>query len=194
MAHDSRIRALLDKADWQRERGALREAILTRPLSESVKWGQLCYGFEGRNIVIIQCMKCYCALGFFKGALLDDADGRLVRPGSHSQAMRQLRFADLAAIRAGEAVIGDFIDKAIQVEKDGLQVDFSKKHDLAYPDELRRALDADPLLAEAFQALTPGRRRGYVLHFSDAKQPETRRRRIENCRPGILAGKGRNER
>lgn len=194
MADATEVKALLDKTDWRAERRKLRDLILAAGLEEAVKWGKLCYTFEGSNVVIIYGMKDYCALGFFKGSLLEDEAGELVSPGRHSQAMRQLRFGSLADIEKAEDAIRRLIERAIRAEKDGLEVDFGEKHDLDYPDELRQALDEDPELAEAFEALTPGRRRGYVLHIEDAKQPETRTRRIGNARPKILAGKGMSER
>ncbi|WP_217482770.1 YdeI/OmpD-associated family protein [Sulfitobacter maritimus] len=139
-------------------------------------------------------MKNSCAVGFFKGSLLKDEDGLLVQPGKHSQAMRRLHFESPEEIEDGEDTIRRFIDKAIQAEKDGLEVAFTEKDNLDYPDELQDALDDDPELAEAFEELTPGRQRGWVLHFSDAKQSETRARRIEKAHSKIIGGKGWDER
>ena len=194
MPEEFEVKKLLDKATWQNERRKLRGLILACDLDENVKWAKLCYSYEGSNAVIIYGMKNYCALGFFKGSLLKDEDGALVQPGKHSQAMRQLRFASLDEIEKGECGITSFIKKAIQVEKDGLEVNFDEKDNLDYPDELRDALDEDSKLAEAFEELTLGRRRGYVLHISDAKQSKTRIRRVENNRSRIIKGKGLNER
>lgn len=139
-------------------------------------------------------MKHSCAVGFFKGSLLEDEDGVLVQPGKHSQAMRRLHFESLDEIEDSEDMIRRFIQWAIQAEKDGLEVEFTEKGNLDYPGELLDALDDDPELTEAFKELTPGRQRGWVLHFSDAKQSETRARRIDKARSKIIAGKGWNER
>lgn len=118
----------------------------------------------------------------------------LVRPGQHSQAMRQLRFTSIVQIAASADLIRAYLEQAIQVEKDGLELAFDEKHSLDYPAELQDALDADPALAEAFAGLPPGRQRGYVLHVSAAKQSKTRASRVASCRPRIIAGKGQNER
>jgi len=194
MSEQSEIEALLDQNQWHKERKVLRSLILEGGLDENVKWGKLCYSFNGSNVVIIYGLKNYCALGFFKGSILQDDDDVLVQPGKHSQAMRQLRFDDLADIDRRKDQIKEYIEKAIQAEKDGLEVDFDEKDDLTYPDELQDALDDDPEFVNAFEGLTPGRQRGYVLHFSDAKQSKTRTSRVEKCRPKIMEGKGLNER
>lgn len=194
MTKDTEVEDLLNKQKWRQERKKLRALLLDCDLDETVKWSKLCYSHEGGNVAIIYGMKNHCAIGFFKGSVLDDLDDVLVQPGKHSQAMRQLRFEGLGEIEGREAQIKDYIGKAIQAEKDGLEVDFDEKDDLDYPGELQDALDGDAELAEAFEGLTPGRQRGYVLHFSDAKKSETRVRRIEKARSGILDGKGLNER
>ena len=159
MADDSEVKELLNQKNWQDERRRLRDILLDCGLEERVKWGKLCYAWEDSNVAIIYGMKNSCAVGFFKGSLLEDEGGVLVQPGKHSQAMRRLHFESLAEIEGSEDTIDD-----------------------------------DPELAEAFEELTPGRQRGWVLHFSDAKQSETRTRRIEKTRSKIIAGKGRNER
>ncbi|WP_226779252.1 YdeI/OmpD-associated family protein [Oceaniglobus trochenteri] len=184
------VDTLLEQDNWHEERNAFRALILEHGLDETVKWGKLCYSWKGANVVIIYGMKDYCALGFFKGALLDDPSGHLVAPGENSQAMRQLRFRSLHEIDEGAALITGFLRRALKAEQDGLEVVFDAKHDLTYPEELQAALDADAGLARAFQALTPGRKRGYVLHVSQAKQAATRRSRIEKSRAKIMAGKG----
>ena len=194
VSKDITVKALLAQTKWQRERQKLRSLILDCGLDESVKWGKLCYAHAGRNVVIIYGLKDYCALGFFKGAVLEDDAKILVAPGKHSQAMRQLRFASIDEIIAAEAHINDMLAKAIRAEKDGLEVAFHAKDQLVYPEELQLALAGDAELARAFGELTPGRQRGSVLYFSDARQATTRRRRIEQCRAKILAGKGRQER
>lgn len=194
MAGDPEVEDLLNQKNWQDERRRLREIILDCGLEERVKWGKLCYAFADSNVVIIYGMKNSCAIGFFKGSLLEDVDDLLVQPGKHSQAMRRLHFGTLKEIDDREDTIRRFIVQAIQVEKDGLEVEFTEKDNLDYPDELQDALDDDPELAEAFDDLTPGRQRGWVLHFLDAKQSETRTRRIKQARSKIISGKGRNER
>ncbi|WP_306260022.1 YdeI family protein [Pararhizobium sp. IMCC21322] len=194
MKKKSEVENLLLKKNWHKERKKLRSLILDCDLDEEVKWGKLCYSYQDSNVVIIYGMKNYCALGFFKGSLLDDDTGFLVQPGKHSQAMRQLRFDNLDEISDSEDLIKDYIGKAIQAERDGLEVDFDEKDNLTYPDELQDVLDDDPEFAEAFDDLTPGRQRGYVLHFSDAKRSTTRSSRIEKCTAKILDGKGLNER
>ncbi|GLO79998.1 YdeI/OmpD-associated family protein [Sulfitobacter pontiacus] len=194
MADDSEVESLLNQKNWQDERRRLRDILLDSSLEERVKWGKLCYAWQGSNVAIIYGMKNSCAVGFFKGSLLKDEDGLLVQPGKHSQAMRRLHFESPEEIEDGEDTIRCFIDKAIQAEKDGLEVEFTEKDNLDYPDELQDALDDDPELAEAFKELTPGRQRGWVLHFSDAKQSETRARHIEKAHSKIIGGKGWDER
>jgi uncharacterized protein YdeI (YjbR/CyaY-like superfamily) len=188
------VEDLLDKRKWQKERQKLRSLALDCGLDEHVKWGKLCYSYNDSNVVIIYGLKNHCALGFFKGALLDDDKDILVQPGKHSQAMRQLRFDGIDEISGSENLIKDYIGKAIQAEKDGLEVDFDEKDNLTYPGELQDALNDDPGFAKAFEDLTPGRQRGYVLHFSDAKQIRTRTSRIEKCRPRIMRGMGLSDR
>lgn len=194
MADNAQIDDLLNQKNWQDERRKLRNILLDSGLEERVKWGKLCYAWEGSNVAIIYGMKNSCAVGFFKGSLLEDEDDVLVQPGKHSQAMRRLHFESLDEIEGSEDTLRRFIDRAIQTEKDGLEVEFTEKDNLDYPDELQDALDDDHELAEAFEELTPGRQRGWVLHFSDAKQSETRARRVDNARSKIIAGKGWNER
>lgn len=185
---------LLAQRNWHEERKRLRALILGCGLEERVRWGKLCYAHDDANVVVIYGMKTHCALGFFKGSLLADPDGLLVRPGRNSQAMRQLRFDNLQQIEESEEVITSFIEKAVQAERDGLAVAFDARDSLEYPAELRDALRSDPELAAAFERLTPGRRRAYVLHVASAKQPRTRHRRIARSRPRILSGKGITER
>lgn len=194
MADDSEVKDLLNQKNWQDERRRLRDILLDCGLEERVKWGKLCYAWEDSNVAIIYGLKNSCAVGFFKGSLLEDEGGVLVQPGKHSQAMRRLHFESLDEIEDNEDMIRRFTQRAIQAEKDGLEVEFTEKNNLDYPDELLDALDDDPELTEAFNELTPGRQRGWVLHFSDAKQSETRARRIIKARSKIIAGKGWNER
>lgn len=194
MTDDSEVEELLNQENWPDERRKLREILLDSGLEERVKWGKLCYAWDDSNVAIIYGMKNSCAVGFFKGSLLEDEDGVLVQPGKHSQAMRRLHFESLDEIKDSEDMIRRFTQRAIQAEKDGLEVEFTEKDNLDYPDELLDALDDDPELTEAFKELTPGRQRGWVLHVSDAKQSETRARRIKKARSKIIAGKGWNER
>ncbi len=191
---DSGIEALLGKQEWHEERKKLRSLVLDSGLEETVKWGKLCFSHEGNNVAIIQCMKNYCAVGFFKGALLEDACKALVSPGRHSQAMRQLRYASLEEIVKGKDVLANCLAEAVQLEKDGREVAFTAKDNLSYPQELQQAFKKDSELEGAFARLTPGRQRGYILHFSDAKQSATRAARIEKSRQKILEGKGVNGR
>ncbi|QOR38078.1 hypothetical protein HNO52_05810 [Billgrantia diversa] len=189
-----KVEALLSKTEWQEERKKLRAMLLECGLSEDVKWGKLCYSYQAGNVALIFGLKSYCALGFFKGSLLNDPERLLVAPGEHSQAMRQIRFTQLREIHEQAATIKAYLQEAIELEEAGAKVDFSEKHELSYPVELQSALERHPELKVAFEALTPGRKRGYILHFSSAKQSSTRSSRIEKCLPGILAGKGLNGR
>lgn len=189
-----KVEALLNKTEWQEERKKLRAMLLGCELSEDVKWGKLCYSFQKSNVAMIFGMKGYCALGFFKGSLLKDPKGILVAPGEHSQAMRQVRFTQAHEIDALEATLKAYLHEAVDVEKAGLSVDFKEKHELTYPEEFQLTLDSYPALKAAFEALTPGRQRSYILHFSGAKQSSTRASRIEKCVPSILEGKGLNDR
>ncbi|MFC3285926.1 YdeI/OmpD-associated family protein [Litchfieldella rifensis] len=189
-----KVDELLRKDKWQEERKTLRAILLDCQLTEEVKWGKLCYTFQKSNVVMIYGIKEYCALGFFKGALLNDADGILVKPGEHSQAMRQIRFTGVQEIDELEARLKAYIHEAIEVEKAGLKVDFKEKRELEFPEEFQDKLNEDPVLKTAFEALTPGRQRGYILHFSGAKQSRTRVSRIEKCISRILDGKGLNDR
>ena len=178
---------------WQEEMKLLRTILLDCGLTEEVKWSVPCYTFQKKNIVLMSAFKEYCALGFFKGALLKDPAGILTKPGKNSQAMRQARFTTVQQVLELEPVLRACIREAIDVEKAGLKVAF-KKNPEPVPGELQQKLDEDPALKTAFEALTPGRQRGYILHFSAAKQSKTRVSRIEKCIPRILAGKGFHDR
>jgi len=159
---------------------------------EELKWGQPCYTFQGKNIVLIGAFKEYCSLLFFKGALLSDAHGILVAPGK-VQAGRQIRFANLQEIIAMEPILKTYIYEAIEVEKAGLKVKLKKHSEYIIPDELQKKLDQIPALKSAFEALTPGRQRAYILHISAPKQSKTRESRVEKCMRLILNGKGLND-
>ena len=188
------IQSLLAQDRWHAERRALHDILTGAGLTASVKWNKLCYLHQDANVAILHVLKDSIAPGFFKGALLDDPEGLLRAPGPNSQAMRRMHFTSLDGIEAGRAALEGFVAQAIAAEEKGLEVEFTERHDLDLPEELTAALDDDPDLSEAWQALTPGRQRGWVLHVADAKQSDTRRRRIDKARPAIHAGKGPNER
>jgi len=178
---------------WQEELKKLRTIVLDCGLAEELKWGQACYTFEKRNIVLIHAFKEYCALMFFKGVLLKDARGILIQQTQNVQAARQIRFTSVREIVKMEATLKAYIHEAIEVEKAGLKVELKKTADFPVPEELRNKLDENPTLATAFHALTPGRQRAYILHFSAPKQSKTRESRIEKSIQKILHGKGLND-
>src|SRR6266436_689934 len=177
---------------WQEEFEKLRMIILDCGLTEELKWGKPCYSFQKSNIVIIQGFKEFCALLFCKGALLNDANGILEKPGENTQAARRIPFTNVREIVEMEPILEAYIHEAIEAEKAGLKVNF-KKNPESIPEELQNKLDEIPALKTAFDALTPGRQRGYILYFSGAKQSKTRELRIEKCMPQILKGKGLND-
>lgn len=180
-----------DKAKkWQEEVRKLRTIVLGCGLDEELKWGCPCYTHQGNNIVLIHDFKEYCALLFFKGALLKDAKGILVQQTKNVQSARQMRFASIGEIKKLAPIVKAYIDEAIDVEKSGLKVEFKKTKELAMPEEFKGRLDAMPELKKAFTALTPGRQRAYLLHFSSAKQSKTREARVEKNIPRILKGIG----
>src|SRR5271155_1702449 len=184
-------RYLREAGKWREEKGKLRKIALGCRLIEELKWGKPCYTFRESNVVIIQGFKEYCALMFCKGALLKDAKGVLVKPGESTQAARQIRFANVREIVGMERLVKAYIQEAVEAEKAGLEVHF-KKNPEPIPAELQSKLDENPALKAAFDALTPGRQRGYILYFSAAKQSKTRESRVEKCMPQILDGKGLN--
>jgi uncharacterized protein YdeI (YjbR/CyaY-like superfamily) len=179
---------------WQEEFEKLRMIILDCGLTEELKWGVPCYTFEKRNIVLIHGFKEYCALLFFKGALLNDAKGILIQQTENVQAARQIRFISVREIVKMKPILKAYIYEAIEVEKAGLKVNFKKTTEFKTPDEFQNKLDKIPALKTAFDALTPGRRRGYILYFSAPKQSKTRESRVEKCTQRILNGKGLNDR
>jgi len=186
-----KVDVVLGKArKWQEEFGELRKIALSCPLTEEVKWGQPCYSFEGGNVVLIHGFKEYCALLFFKGALLKDPEGMLVQQTGNVQAARQIRFTSLKEITRAAPVLKAYIDEAIEVEKAGMKVEYKKTPEFTMPEEFANVLKRDAALKKAFENLTPGRQRGYLLHFAAAKQSKTRDSRIAKCMPQILAGKG----
>lgn len=185
-----KVDAWLAGTKWRQEMAALRRILLGLPLVEDFKWGKPCYTSGGHATVILFGFKDYCAVGFLRGSLLKDPNGVLVAPGEHSQAMRQIRFTSSGEIGQLEPVVRAYALEAIALEKAGVKVEFKAKTELDMPEELKGRLDGDPALKAAFDALTPGRRRSYVIHVSQAKQPQTRMSRIEKCVPRILEGKG----
>ncbi|HTN21346.1 MAG TPA: DUF1801 domain-containing protein [Pelobium sp.] len=178
---------------WQAEMKKLREIILQCPLEETIKWGQPCYTFNNSNVVLIHGFKEYCAVLFFKGALLNDAEKILIQQSENVQAARQMRFTNLQEIISIEKTLKTYIYEAIEVEKAGLKVELKKHTDLVFPEEFQSKIDQNAILKKAFEALTPGRQRAYNLFFSQPKQAKTRESRIEKSIPKILAGKGLND-
>jgi len=178
---------------WQGELEQLRMIVLACGLTEELKWGVPCYTFQESNIVLIHVFKDYCALLFIKGALLHDAHGILVQQTEDVQAGRQIRFTSVQAIAEMEAILKAYIYEAIEVEKAGLQVNYKKTTELIIPEEFQNKLDQIPALKTAFDALTPGRQKAYMLHFSQPKQSKTREARVEKCMPQILNRKGLND-
>jgi uncharacterized protein YdeI (YjbR/CyaY-like superfamily) len=175
---------------WRKELEKIRVIILACGLTEKLKWGIPCYTFGKGNVVGINGLKDFCALSFFKGVLLNDAEGILVQPWENTQAGRWIKFANLAEITGMEEVLKNYIHEAVEVEKAGLEVEYKKTADYEVPEELQTKLDEAPDFKAAFKALTPGRQRGYILHFSAPKQSKTRASRIEACTPRIMDGKG----
>lgn len=175
---------------WKAEFEALRKIVLDCGLTEDFKWMHPCYTYENKNVVLIHGFKEYCALLFHKGALLQDTHGILIRQTEHVQAARQIRFTNVQEIIEMEPILKAYIHEAIEVEKAGLKVDGSKKAELTIPEELQKKFAEMPALKTAFEALTPGRQRAYILYFSKPKQSKTRESRIEKYVPHILNGKG----
>lgn len=186
-----KVDAFLDRSEkWQEEFEKLRMIVLDCGLTEELKWGVPCYAYQGGNIVLIHGFKEYCALLFFKGALLPDPNGILVQQTENVQAARQIRFTSLREITKMESILKAYVFEAIEIEKSGLEVVFKKTKEFDMPEEFREKLDKDPALKTAFEGLTPGRQRGYLPYFSSAKQAKTRISRIEKYVPQILDGKG----
>lgn len=175
---------------WKEAFGMLRDIALDSGLTEELKWGHPCYTLNGKNVFLIHGFKAYCALLFHKGALLKDDAGMLVQQTDHVQGARQLRFTGLKEIIWQERVVKDYIREAIEVERAGLKAPMKKTAEFAMPDEFRHALKEMPGLKRAFQALTPGRQRGYLLYFASAKQARTREARIAKHIDRMMAGKG----
>lgn len=178
---------------WQEEYSALRNIVLACELTEEFKWMHPCYTLEKKNIVLIHGFKDYCALLFHKGALLKDANGVLIQQTENVQAARQIRFTNVQEIVGMETIIKDYILEAIEVEKAGLEVPMKEHKEYIIPEELHHKFNEMPTLKTAFEKLTPGRQRAYILHFSQPKQSKTRVSRIEKYTQHILDGKGLND-
>ncbi|MCM3771214.1 YdeI family protein [Priestia aryabhattai] len=189
-----KVDEFLSKAKkWKEEYETLRNVVLDCELTEEFKWMNPCYTFEKKNIVLIHGFKEYCALLFPKGALLQDSHGVLIQQTENVQGARQIRFTNVQEIIEKEAILKAYIYEAIEVEKAGLKVKVKRPEELIIPEELQHKFDEIPALKTAFEALTPGRQRAYILYFSTAKQSKTRVSRIEKCMENILNGKGLND-
>jgi uncharacterized protein YdeI (YjbR/CyaY-like superfamily) len=189
-----KVDEFLSKAKkWKEEYEKLRNIVLDCELIEEFKWMHPCYTFEKKNIVIIHGFKEYCALLFHKGALLKDAHGILIQQTENVQAARQIRFTNVQEIVEMETILQAYIYEAIEVEKAGLEVNFKKNTDYIIPEELQNKFDEIPAMKTAFEALTPGRQRAYILYFSGPKQSKTRESRVEKYMQQILNGKGLND-
>jgi uncharacterized protein YdeI (YjbR/CyaY-like superfamily) len=175
---------------WQKEIGKLRMIILNCGLNEELKWGCPCYTYQNSKIVLIHVFKEYCAVLFFKGALLNDAGGILIQQTKNVQAARQVRFTNVQEIVKMEKILKAYIYEAIEVEKTGLKVKLKKTSDFKIPEEFQKKLDKNRALKTAFDALTPGRQRQYIFYFSQPKQSKTREARVEKYMKQILRGKG----
>ena len=175
---------------WQKEYEKLRTIILDCGLIEELKWGCPCYTFENRNVVLIHGFKEYCALLFFKGALLNDPNGILIQQTKNVQSARQIRFTNVQEIVKMEKILKAYVYEAIEVERAGLKVKLKKTSEYKIPEEFQKQLDKKQALKKAFEALSPGRQRAYIFYFSQAKQSKTREERVEKYIKKILSGKG----
>ena len=175
---------------WREELKRMRAILLDSELTEDFKWNQPCYTFQNKNVIVLGPMKDSCAFAFFKGALLKDPHGVLTRPGQHSQSTRWIKFTSMREIAEMKSVLQAYIREAIAIEKSGLKVKLKKTSDLKFPQEFQLMLDEFPELKKAFEALSPGRQRAYIYHFSAPKQSKTREARVQKLMPRILSGKG----
>lgn len=182
-----------EDSQWQKEFKKLRTIALSTELVEDLKWGCPCYTYEGRNIFLIHGFKEYCALLFFKGALMKDPDNILIQQSENVQAARQIRFTDLEQINDLEKILKTYMFEAVEIEESGAKVEMKTTREFEMVEEFQNILDHNIEVKTAFEALTPGRQRAYLLHFSSPKQSKTRESRIEKCIPQILAGKGLND-
>ena len=186
-----KVDSVIGKAKrWREEFETLRALVLDCGLTEELKWGSPCYAFEDANVVLIHGFKEYCALLFFKGALMKDPKGILIKQTANVQGPRQLRFSSVKDITKQKETVKAYIKEAIAVEKAGLKVNLKKTSEFAVPEEFKNKLDQLPALKSAFRALTPGRQRAYLLYFSSAKQSTTRASRVEKSMQRIMMGKG----
>jgi uncharacterized protein YdeI (YjbR/CyaY-like superfamily) len=192
--NNPKIDEIFEKAKkWKDEMVLLRDIVLDCELTEELKWYQACYTYNGSNVLIISGFKDYVALNFFKGSLINDTHGILVQPTVNVQAGRQIRFTSVKEITKQKTILKAYVKQAIEVEKSGLKVTYKKTEEFDMPEEFRRVLKEMPEVREAFESLTPGRQRAYVLHFAQAKLSRTRESRIEKNIPAILSGKGLND-
>lgn len=192
--NNSLVDAYMSKAKiWKEEMEALREMLLSCNLTEELKWGKPCYSFENKNLFIIQSFKTNCALGFFRGELINDEKGLLVKPGENTQSGRMIRFTHLKEIVKVKGTIKAYIKEAIEHEKKGTKTTIKEKAELIFPEELQSVLDKNVKFKKAFESLTPGRQRAYNMFFSAPKQAQTRTTRIEKYKQQILNGKGIND-
>lgn len=190
----TKVDSYLKNADkWKSEQTYLRKILLSVGLEEDFKWMHPCYSINGNNIVLIHAFKDYCALLVFKGALMKDPKKILIQQTKNVQERRQIRFTSLAEVKKLETTIKSYVKEAIKLEESGAKLEYKKTEDYEVPDELENAFDENPALREAFEELTPGRQRGYLLYFSSAKQSKTRVERIDKHTQNILEGIGYNE-
>jgi len=180
--------------NWDEELAQLRTILLDSELTEELKWRVPCYTFEGKNVLILTALKDYCTLSFFKGVLLKDEAGILVAQTENMQAERIIKFTGVDEIVKMTDIIKAYINEAIEIEKAGLEVEYKQTSDFEVPEELRQKFEEDPYFKTAFKALTQGRQRGYLLHFSGAKQSKTRISRIEKHVQNIIDGRGLHDR
>lgn len=178
---------------WSKEIELLRGIALASGLKEEYKWSQPCYTYHNKNVFIVTAFKNYACIAFFKGSLLNDPNQKLITPGKNSQASKQLRFTSTHEIKKNEPIIKQFINEAIEVEKNELKVEFKASKSFVIPIELQTKFKEDPVYKNAFFRLTPGRQKSYLLHFNSAKKIKTKISRIAKCKTKILEGKGFNE-
>jgi uncharacterized protein YdeI (YjbR/CyaY-like superfamily) len=181
---------IADATKWREELKKFREILLDSPLTEEFKWAQPCYTFEGRNVIVIGGMKESCSFAFFKGTLMKDDHGVLTAPGRHSQSTRWIKFTSVKEIAEMKSVLKAYIREAIEIEKSGVKIKRRTTSDLKFPEEFQTLLDEFPDFKNAFDALTPGRQRAYIYHFSAPRQSKTREARVRKLMPHILKGKG----
>ena len=193
MKTNPKVEFFFKKGNWQEEFEKLRTIVLGCDLTEELKWGCPCYTFEKRNIVLMHGFKEYCALLFFKGALLKDPEGILIQQTDNVQSARQIRFTGAREIVKMKKTLKAYIREAIEVEKAGAKVNLKQTAEFKMPAEFKSRLEEDPVLKKAFSSLTPGRQRGYLLYFATPKQSKTRAARVEKYSQQILNGKGLND-